>query len=185
MLGVRGPFGTDWRVADAVGRDLVLVAGGIGLAPLRPVIYEALSNRDAYGRIALLLGARTPSDILFTDELAAWRAQGLQVEMTVDRAAPGWEEHVGLVTALLPSAAFDPANTVAFVCGPELMMRFTADALVARGVPPSAIRVSLERNMQCGEAVCGHCQLGPLLVCRDGPVVDYDRVAGLLTVQEL
>jgi anaerobic sulfite reductase subunit B len=184
-LGVRGPFGTDWRVAEATGGDVVVVAGGIGLAPLRPVVYQVLANRHAYGRVSVLVGARTPDDVLFGAELDEWRAQGIQVEVTVDRALPGWNEHVGLVTALIPQAAFDPAHTTAFVCGPELMMRFTADALVTKGVPARAIRVSLERNMQCGAALCGHCQLGPLLVCRDGPVVDYDRVAGLMSVKEL
>jgi NAD(P)H-flavin reductase len=185
VLGVRGPFGTDWAVAGAAGRDLVLVAGGIGLAPLRPVLLQALANRDAYGRIVLLVGTRSPRDLLFAEELAAWRARGVHVEVTVDQSAPGWDGHVGLVTALLPAVRIDPANTVAFVCGPELMMRFAADALVARGVPASAIRVSLERNMQCGQALCGHCQLGPVLLCRDGPVVGYDRAAPLLTVEEL
>jgi NAD(P)H-flavin reductase len=184
-IGVRGPFGTDWRVAEAAGHDLVLVAGGIGLAPLRPVLLEALAHRDRYGRIALLVGARSPADLLFRSELATWRRRGVEVEVTVDRPAPDWDGHVGVVTTLIARAELDPANTVGFVCGPELMMRLTAEALVARGVPAHRIRVSLERNMQCAEGLCGHCLLGPLLVCRDGPVVDYDRTAGLLTVKEL
>jgi anaerobic sulfite reductase subunit B len=184
MLGVRGPFGTDWRVAEAAGRDLVVVAGGIGLAPLRPVLRQALADRDRYDRLVLLVGARTPDDLIYRAELADWRRRGVEVEITVDRPTAGWDGHVGLVTALIPHAVQAPDDTVGFVCGPELMMRFSAEAMVARGVPADRVRVSLERNMQCGEALCGHCQLGPLLLCRDGPIVDYGRVADLVTVRE-
>lgn len=184
-VGVRGPYGTDWDVPGAAGHDLVIVAGGIGLAPLRPVLLAALAARDRYRRVALLVGARTPRDLLFPGELAAWRERGVEVEVTVDQPDAGWTGHVGLVTTLIDRAAFDPAGCVAFVCGPEVMMRFTARALMRRGVPAGKIRVSLERNMKCGIGLCGHCQLGPLLICRDGPVVSYGDIAGLLTVKEL
>jgi NAD(P)H-flavin reductase len=185
LIGVRGPFGTSWDVASAAGRDIVIVAGGIGLAPLRPVVLSALADRSRYGRIVLLAGARTPGDLLYADELERWRRDGVEVAVTVDRADSGWSGEVGVVTTLIEPAGLAPDNSVAFVCGPDVMMRFTADALAARGIPVSRIRVSLERNMRCGVGWCGHCQLGPLLVCRDGPVVSYDRAAALMRVREL
>ena len=185
LIGVRGPFGTGWDVASAAGRDIVIVAGGIGLAPLRPVVLTALADRSRYGRIVLLAGARTPADLLYASELEQWRRVGVEVAVTVDQADSGWGGEVGLVTALIRPAGLAPGNSVAFVCGPDIMMRVTADALAAQGIPPGRIRVSLERNMRCGAGWCGHCQLGPLLVCRDGPVVGYDRAAALMRVREL
>jgi NAD(P)H-flavin reductase len=185
LIGVRGPFGTSWDVLSAAGRDVVIVAGGIGLAPLRPVVLAALADRSRYGRIVLLAGARTPGDLLYRDELERWRRDGIEVAVTIDRPDGGWTGDVGLVTALIKPARLDPDNSVAFVCGPDIMMRFTAEALEALGIPADRIRVSLERNMRCGAGWCGHCQLGPLLVCRDGPVVGYDRAAALMTVREL
>jgi anaerobic sulfite reductase subunit B len=185
LIGVRGPFGTGWDVASAAGRDLVIVAGGIGLAPLRPVVLTALADRSRYGRIVLLAGTRTPGDLLYAGELDGWRRDGVEVAVTVDQADSGWSGEVGLVTALIKPAGLTPGNSVAFVCGPDIMMRVTADALAALGIPAGRIRVSLERNMRCGAAWCGHCQLGPLLVCRDGPVVGYDRAAALMRVREL
>jgi anaerobic sulfite reductase subunit B len=185
LIGVRGPFGTGWDVASAAGRDIVIVAGGIGLAPLRPVVLTALADRSRYGRIVLLAGTRTPGDLLYADELERWRRAGVEVAVTVDHAERGWSGEVGLVTALIKPAGLAPGNSVAFVCGPDIMMRVTADALAALGIPAGRIRVSLERNMRCGAAWCGHCQLGPLLVCRDGPVVGYDQAAALMRVREL
>jgi anaerobic sulfite reductase subunit B len=186
VLGVRGPFGTDWGLDMMRGGDVLIVAGGIGLAPLRPVVHALLARRERYGRIALLIGARTPETLLYARQLAAWRGRGdLHVEVTVDAAAPGWAGHVGVVTELVPAARFDPDRVTALVCGPEIMMRLTAKALVDRGVDPDRIRLSLERNMRCALGHCGHCQLGPVLVCRDGPVFSYRRVAPLLAVREL
>lgn len=185
LVGVRGPFGTNWDLPSAAGRDLVVIAGGIGLAPLRPLVLAALANRSGYGRIVLLVGARTPADLLFGDELRQWRLDGVELAVTVDRPDDGWTGHVGLVTALIPGARLVPADSVAFLCGPEVMMRFTAEALVARGIPADRVRVSLERNMRCGVGWCGHCQYGPLLVCRDGPVVGYDVASVLMRVREL
>jgi NAD(P)H-flavin reductase len=184
-VGVRGPYGTDWDVPSAAGRDLVIMAGGIGLAPLRPVVLAALAAPNRFHRLVLLVGARTPRDLLFPDQLIAWRTQGVDVELTVDQAAPDWTGHVGLVTTLVDRVDFDPARCVAFVCGPEVMMRFAARSLQRRGVSADRIRISLERDMKCGIGLCGHCQLGPLLVCRDGPVRTYGDVADLLTVKEL
>lgn len=185
LLGVRGPFGQGWDLSTAEGADLVFVAGGIGLAPLRPLITQALDNRDQYGRIAVLIGARTPADLLYTGEYPTWRCSGAQVLVTVDRADSGWKRHVGVVTTLFDDATFSPAGTAAFVCGPEVMMRFAARGLLDRGVPAHSVRVSLERNMRCGVALCGHCQLGPVLVCRDGPVIGYEAAAPLLEVSQL
>ncbi|WP_235036499.1 FAD/NAD(P)-binding protein [Actinomadura sp. K4S16] len=185
VLGLRGPLGTGWGLDGARGHDLVVAGGGIGLAPLRPVVLRALAERDSFGRVAVLVGARTPGDLLFTGELDAWRARGAQVEVTVDRPDAGWTGHVGVITALAGAADVDPARTAAFVCGPEIMMRLTGRALTGLGVPPGNVRLSMERNMRCGVGWCGHCQLGPLLVCRDGPVVPYARAEALMTVREL
>jgi anaerobic sulfite reductase subunit B len=185
LVGVRGPFGTHWGVADAAGRDLVVVAGGIGLAPLRGAVLAALAAREKYRRIVVLIGARTPEELVFPGEMAAWRAGGADVLVTVDRAEAGWTGHVGVVTQLIDRAQIDPAGALVLVCGPEVMMRLTARELCAHGVPPGNIRLSLERNMRCGIAECGHCQLGPLLLCRDGPVVSYPQAAPLLTIREL
>ncbi|TMR04225.1 oxidoreductase [Actinomadura soli] len=185
VVGLRGPFGVGWGLESARGRDLVIAAGGIGMAPLRPVVLRALSEREAFGRITVLIGARTPADLLFTDELDVWRARGARVEVTVDRPAPGWSGHVGLITALVGSVDADPVRAAAFVCGPEVMMRVTAEALIGLGMPAVDVRVSLERNMRCGLGWCGHCQLGPLLICRDGPVVPYGHAVPLMTVREL
>ncbi|GGP36914.1 FAD/NAD(P)-binding protein [Streptomyces abikoensis] len=183
QVGVRGPFGTGWDLPSAAGRDLIIVAGGIGLAPLRPLVREALSAPGTYGRLNVLVGARTPADLLYRSELDGWGHPYCGV--TVDRAGPEWTGNVGVVTALLDQAAFDPHDTTAFACGPEVMIRAAARELLHRGVPAQHIRISLERNMHCATGHCGHCQLGPLLLCRDGPVVAYDRAKPLLTVREL
>lgn len=187
LIGVRGPFGTDWgldEVSDATGLDVVVVAGGIGLAPLRGAITELVQQRARQEiRLFVLAGAREPSQVVFAQDLEQWGAVGAHVGVTVDVAAPEWNGEVGVVTALLASAGFDPERAIALVCGPEVMMRFTARALVDLGVDASRIRVSLERNMQCGLGWCGHCQLGPLLLCRDGPVVRYENVVAELFTQ--
>lgn len=186
VVGVRGPFGTAWPVEEAYGRDIVVIAGGVGLAPLRPAIYHLLANRERYGRVALLYGARGTSDILFPDELADWRRHlDLQIEVTVDHADTDWRGHVGVVTNLIPRADFDPIETTAFVCGPEIMMRFAASALHEAGVVDTAIQLSMERHMKCALGHCGRCQYGPFLICRDGPVIGFDRLRHLLTMKEL
>ena len=185
MIGVRGPFGTDWGLSIADGRDVLIVAGGIGLAPLRPVVLTALDQRARYDRVVLLVGARSPDDLIFTRELDTWRRRNADVRVTVDHGSTGWTGQVGLVTKLIDAAIEDPADTVAFVCGPEIMLRLCSEALVNRGVAAADIRVSLERNMRCGAALCGHCQLGPLLLCRDGPVVSYAEAGPLVARKEL
>jgi NAD(P)H-flavin reductase len=185
VLGLRGPFGVGWALPAPERADLVIVAGGIGLAPLRPVIYHALTERGRYRGVTVLIGARTPADLLFTGEYARWAAGGIDVRVTVDRADTSWTGDVGVVTTQFTGVVTDPARTVAFICGPEVMMRLAARNLIDRGVPATAVQISLERNMRCGIALCGHCQLGPVLVCRDGPVVSYDRGELLMSVKEL
>jgi NAD(P)H-flavin reductase len=177
ILGVRGPFGTAWPVKEAEGQDLVIVAGGLGLAPVRPAIYHALVHRAAYGNVEIVYGARTPGDILYYQELERWRGRfDVRVHVTVDTAPAEWRGRVGVVTKVMGQARFDPSHTTALVCGPGMMMRFTVQELLDRGVSMDQIFVSLERNMQCGMGLCGHCQMGPLFICKDGPVYPYNRV---------
>ena len=186
VLGLRGPYGNSWPVADAVGSDVVVVGGGIGLAPLRPAVYHLLGHRAEYGNVAVPYGSRTPDDLLFRSELERWRSRfDLHVGVTVDTAAGDWRGRVGVVTKLVSSARFDPDSAVALVCGPEIMMRFAAQALLERGIPPERVFLSMERNMRCGLGHCGHCQLGPTLICRDGPIYSYAEIARLMEVREL
>ena len=186
VLGVRGPFGSAWPVDAAEGSDVVLVAGGVGLAPLRPAIYHILANRSRYGRFVILYGARTHRDILFRDQLERWSSRlDTFVDVTVDRASGDWHGNVGVVTKLLVRRGFDPDNTVAMVCGPETMMRFTIRALNDEGVRDDRIHVSMERNMKCAVGFCGHCQFGGHFVCRDGPVFRFDRIEDMFRIREL
>jgi NAD(P)H-flavin reductase len=184
-LGVRGPFGTGWPLDGSKGGDVVIVAGGIGLAPLRPAVERLIANRDDYRAVVLLYGARSPDEMLFYDELQGWREAGIDVKHTVDTAAGEWDGRVGLVTKLIPIAGFEGARTTAMVCGPEVMMRFVSSALQDRGVPRKAIYISLERNMKCAVGHCGHCQLAHRFVCKDGPVFPVGRIGTLLGVSEL
>jgi NAD(P)H-flavin reductase len=186
VVGVRGPYGVPWPVEAAAGEDVVLVAGGIGLAPLRPALYAILARRREYGRVALLYGTRSPADILYLRELMRWRSRfDLDVYATVDRGAAGWTGDIGVVTTLVARARFDPHFTVAMLCGPEVMMRFGALELGKRGVRPERIYLSMERNMQCAIGLCGHCQFGPTFVCKDGPVFASDAIAGWFGRREL
>ncbi|MEV0970807.1 FAD/NAD(P)-binding protein [Microtetraspora glauca] len=186
VVGVRGPYGTAWDVSAAAGLDVVVAAGGLGLAPLRTVIGELITHRSRYGRISLIVGTRTPLTLLYPRELARWRdAHDIDVQVIVDHPDQAWKGPVGLVTRLLDRIVFEPRRSAAFVCGPDVMMRAVAADLVRRGVPAGRVVLSLERNMKCGVGRCGHCQLGPLLLCLDGPVVSYERAAGLLAVKEL
>ncbi|MEO3811569.1 FAD/NAD(P)-binding protein [Sphaerisporangium sp. B11E5] len=185
VVGVRGPYGTGWDVAAATGLDVVVAAGGLGLAPLRGVVQELLRRPSRYGRVSVIAGTRTPATLMYPRELARWREHGLDVRVTVDHPDPAWRGPVGLVTRLIDKIVFEPRRTFAFVCGPEIMMRAVAAELVRRGVRRDRVEVSLERNMKCGVGRCGHCQLGPLLLCLDGPVVNYERVAWMLEVREL
>lgn len=176
-LGVRGPFGAAWPLDEAAGNDVIILAGGLGLAPLRPAIYHLLNQRPAYGRIELIYGARTPQDLLYRRELERWRGRfDLRVHVTVDSATADWRGNVGVVTNIIGRARFDAPNTVALICGPGIMMRFTVLELLSHGLTPQQIFVSMERNMKCGIGWCGHCQWGPFFICKDGPVFRYDRI---------
>jgi len=186
VIGVRGPFGTHWPVEAARGKDVLIVAGGIGLAPLRPVIYHVLRHRDDYVRLLVLYGARSPRDLLYRKQLAEWsRVPDTQVLTTVDYGGLSWRGHVGVVTTLFRQVRLHPAETVAFICGPEIMMRYVIRQLEARGVAPNDIYLSMERNMKCGVGFCGHCQLGPYFVCKDGPVFSYQQMRPWLDRHEI
>jgi NAD(P)H-flavin reductase len=184
-LGVRGPFGNAWPLDAAEGGDVVVVTGGIGLAPLRPAIEQLAANRERYGEVALLYGARSPDEMLYAETLDQWREAGIQVDATVDSAPSSWTGRVGLVTKLIPGAEFRGERTTAFICGPEVMMRFVSGALRDRAVRPEAIHLSLERNMKCAIGHCGHCQLGRRFICKDGPVFRLDQIEPLLGIRQL
>ncbi len=191
-ITVRGPFGTAWPLDAVDTPDLLIVAGGLGLAPLRAAI-DAATARVAAGRtpprrVRILYGARTPDDLLYPDDLDRWAAGGADVARIVDVADPAWSGPVGRIPDLIADVSptdRDGADVTAFVCGPDVMMDAVASALISRGVPPSQIWFTLERNMQCGNALCGHCQLGPFVVCHHGPVIDYGRVGRYHQVREL
>lgn len=186
QLGVRGPYGSPWPLDEVHGRDIVMIAGGIGLAPLRSAIYEIFSRRQDYGKITLLYGTRSPEDVIYETEVEKWESEfDIDVHITVDHAIGNWRRQVGVVTTLIPKAEFDPSNTTAFICGPEIMMRFSAIELENLGVKSEKIFVSMERNMKCAVGFCGRCQFGPNFVCKDGPVIPYSRVKGLLGIWEI
>ncbi|GIW34314.1 FAD/NAD(P)-binding protein [Meiothermus sp.] len=191
VVGVRGPFGSHWPLEQARGGDVVIVAGGIGLPPLRPAIYHILHHRQDYGRVYLLYGARTPADLLFPEELKRWQhtlahAPGASpVRVTVDRAEGGWDGAVGVVTSLIPVLPIDPLRTTALMVGPEVMMRFTISELRKRGIPEENLYLSMERNMKCAVGFCGHCQYGPHFICKDGPVLALPRVRDWITRKEV
>jgi NAD(P)H-flavin reductase len=175
-IGVRGPYGRGWPVLEARGRDVVLVAGGLGLAPLRPAVMSLLAEREQYGRLTLVYGARSPADLLFRAEYEEWVRRGMEVRITVDRGDDDWRGDVGVVPLLLRRLRMDPSRTVVMMCGPEIMMKFSIAEALAGHVDGRDVYVSLERNMQCAVGLCGHCMLGPEFLCKDGPVFSYDRV---------
>lgn len=185
-VGIRGPFGRPWPVAEAQGKDLVVIAGGIGLAPLRPVLYHVVRNRQAFGKVVVIYGSRSPADLLFTKEIESWRKKlDLQIEVTVDAADRTWKGHTGVVTKHMGRMDFDASTAIAMMCGPEIMMRFAAREFERLGMPTQNIWITMERNMRCGAALCGHCQFGPSFICKDGPVFRYDEVAPLLAIREV
>lgn len=172
----RGPYGRGWPLETAKADNLLLVAGGLGLAPLRPII-AAVQKKELFDNVHLIYGSRDPDNLLFTNEYELWR-NFMDVSLTVDEVPAGvtWEHDVGLVTGVIDRLRPDPANTLAFVCGPEIMMRFVSRQLLRLGLPANRVLVSMERRMRCGFGHCGHCQHGPTFVCRDGPVFNYDEV---------
>jgi NAD(P)H-flavin reductase len=186
VVGLRGPFGSSWPLDEAVTADIVFVAGGLGLAPLRPAIHHVLAHRNQFGRVIVCYGGRASSELLFVNELEHWRGRfDLDIDVIVDTAGPDWNGKVGVVTKLVELASFDPDSTFGLMCGPEVMLRFAALTLRKRGVPPERCYISMERNMHCAIAQCGHCQFGPKFICREGPVQRYDEVEPWLQVREL
>ena len=185
-VGVRGPFGTSWPIEEARGNDVLIVAGGIGLAPLRPAIQHMLRHRDDYVRLLVLYGARSPKDLLYRKELAGWaRLPDTQVLTTVDYGGVNWRGYVGVVTTLFRYVRLHPGRTTAMICGPEIMMRFVIRELEKRGLPDADIYLSMERNMKCAVGFCGHCQLGPYFVCKDGPIFPFTKMRPWLDKHEL
>ncbi len=185
-LALRGPYGTCWPLDECAGADVILVAGGIGLAPLRPAIHTCFAERKRFGRTTLLYGARSPDMLLYRRDYDAWTDRGLNLSATVDRSQPGWSGDVGVVPLLVDRLRpLTPANSVMFLCGPEVMMRYNVRSALERGLRRDQIWVSLERNMQCAVGLCGHCQLGPAFVCKDGPIFRYDKIERFLNVEGL
>ena len=183
-IGVRGPYGSAWPMTQAKGNDLIIFTGGIGLAPLRPAVYHAIRHREAYGQVTILTGARAPVDLLYPDEYDSWREHDIEVIVTVDRADEAWRGHVGVVPMLFYKLRPDPRRTVVLTCGPEIMMRFVVYEALARRIPKERVFVSLERNMKCAIGFCGHCQYGPMFLCKEGPVLSYDRFEPFFSVEE-
>jgi len=186
QLGIRGPFGSAWPLAAAAGRHVLIVGGGLGLAPLRPPLLEALARREELAGLHLLCGGRSPEELLYRSQLEELAGDTrVEVGVTVDAAEPGWTGRVGVVTTLIDPDRFDPAKAIAFMCGPEVMMRFTIRSLLEAGMGPADLHVSMERNMKCAVTQCGRCQLGPTFVCREGPVMRYDRIAHFFALREV
>lgn len=182
QVALRGPFGRGWPLTQVRGQDLIFVAGGLGLAPLRPAIHRVLQQREHYGRLVLIYGARSPDQLLFLSEVKRWsQRQGFKVELTVDHATRGWRGHVGVVTSLFETLKFEPHQTHSLICGPEIMMRFVALELESKGLGRERMWLSMERNMKCAVGICGHCQYGSSFVCQDGPVYSFDQIDQWLT----
>ncbi len=184
VVGLRGPFGTSWPIEDLTGKDIFIATGGIGLPPLRPAIYHILHNRERYGKVTLLYGARTPDQLMYTDEYDAWHAAGIDIQLCVDRGDPSWTGRVGVVPMWFYQFRIDARKTAVLTCGPEIMIRFVIYEALARRIPSENVFVSLERNMKCGQGSCGHCQLGPYFICKDGPVFRFDALQPFFNVEE-
>ena len=184
VVGLRGPFGTSWPVDDLTGKDIFIATGGVGLPPLRPAIYHVLHNREKYGKVTLLYGARTPDQLMYRDEYDAWQAGGIDIQLCVDRGDQTWTGRVGVVPMWFYNFRIASRTTAVLTCGPEIMIRFVIYEALARRIPNENVYVSLERNMKCGQGSCGHCQLGPYFVCKDGPVFRFDALQPYFNVEE-
>jgi NAD(P)H-flavin reductase len=184
VVGLRGPFGTAWPIHEMEGKDIFIACGGIGLPPLRPVLYHIMKNRSNYGKVTLLYGARVPNDLMYTNEYETWRNAGIDVQVTVDRGDSNWTGHVGVVPMWFYHFRIDSRKTTVLTCGPEIMIRFVIYEALARRISLESIYVSLERNMKCGQGSCGHCQLGPYFICKDGPVFRFDALEPFFNVEE-
>lgn len=177
-LGIRGPYGRGWPLEKARGKDVVIITGGLGCAPVVGAIEYIFRRRDNYGAVKILHGVKAPHDLLYRERFDAWRRQpDTEVFLSSDQPAKSWQYHIGVVTELFERVQFTPGRTIVLMCGPEIMMRVGIPILVRRGVSESSVYVSLERHMECGIGLCGHCQLGPYFLCKDGPVMRYDTVA--------
>lgn len=183
-VGLRGPFGASWPMHEMQGHDIIIACGGVGLPPLRPAIHHILNHRDQFGKVYLLYGARTPGDLLYPSVFDQWQEAGIQVQVTVDRADENWQGQVGVVPMLFYRFRMDAPNSIVLTCGPEIMIRYVVYEGLARRVPAEQIYVSLERNMKCGQGSCGHCQLGPYFICKDGPVFRFDKLQSFFNVEE-
>ena len=183
VIGLRGPYGSAWPVDIAEGNDLIFVSGGIGLAPLRPAIFHIINHRQEYGQVTILVGSRTPADLLYPAEFDSWREQDIEVIVTVDRADESWPGRVGVVPMMFYNLRPDPRRTIVFTCGPEIMMRFVIYEALARRIPKERIFVSLERNMKCAIGFCGHCQYGPMFLCQEGPILSFNRIEPFFGVE--
>jgi NAD(P)H-flavin reductase len=183
VIGIRGPFGTAWPLQATQGMDIVIACGGIGLPPLRGAIQSIMRERDKYGKVTLLYGARSPKDLMYPNEYDAWIKAGIDVQVTVDRGDETWNGRVGVVPMLFYHFRVDPHKTAVLTCGPEIMMRFVIYEALARRIPADQIYVSLERNMKCGQGFCGHCQQGPYFICKDGPVFPFNRLGPFFNVE--
>ncbi|HEY4690639.1 MAG TPA: FAD/NAD(P)-binding protein [Anaerolineae bacterium] len=177
VVGVRGPFGHGFPIEQFRGKDLLFAPGGLGLAPLRSLINQVLDERGRFGRVTILYGAKHPSELLFTDELAEWAKRGdIEVRVTVDRPDENWKGNVGVITTLFSKVQVYARNTVAVTCGPPVMYRFVLMELLGKGIPEGNIWLSLERRMKCGVGKCGHCQINHVYTCRSGPVFSYAEI---------
>jgi NAD(P)H-flavin reductase len=186
VVGLRGPFGRGWPIDRLDGGDVVMVAGGIGLAPLRPMVYWLRRNRERFRRVVLLFGCRSPNDRLYVDELEQWEEdKRIDVLVTVDNAAEGWIGPVGVVTNLLQRIRVNADRTTVMVCGPRVLNRVAAWNFLQLHVPPDRVYLSLERNMNCGFGQCGHCQMGSKFVCKDGPVFAFSEIASIFASEEI
>jgi NAD(P)H-flavin reductase len=184
VVGLRGPFGRPWPLKAVQGMDVALACGGIGLPPLRGAIQTILREREKYGKVTLLYGARTPMDLIYPTEYESWQKDGIEVQATVDRGDETWTGRVGVVPMMFYSVRLDPQKTAVLCCGPEIMMRFVIYEALARRIPADHIFLSLERNMKCGQGVCGHCQMGPYFICKDGPVFPFNLLGPYINVEE-
>ena len=177
VLGLRGPFGKGWPLDEARGRDVVIVTGGLGCAPVVGAIEYIFRRRAHYGSVKIIHGVKTPQDLIYRERFDAWRhSPDTEVLLASDQPDKTWSYHIGVVTELFERVTIDSAKSIVLMCGPEIMMRMGVPILMRRGVRATAIYVSLERHMECGIGLCGHCQMGPYFLCKDGPVMRYDRV---------
>ena len=186
QLGVRGPYGKGYPMDQFYGKELLILGGGVGLAPLRSLMYQIFEDMDKFTRVMLLYGAKSPADMVYPGQLEEWakRDKKLEVLVTVDGADNGWTGNVGVVTTLLPKVKLNLDNTVAVVCGPPIMMKFGTLELVQTGLKKDRIYLSMEKNMSCGLGKCGHCRLGPYYICEDGPVFTYDKIEAIAGLWE-